>query len=192
MMICLAADEARCLIQETGDDLSSLIVYSSLSGNTRKLADAVARALPSPVSVFPVNSAPDPSNYEMVVVGFWVEHGEPDSASQGYMKRLRRQRVGAFGTMGGDPQSIHGLRVVQRTRQLLRQNRLDVVHLCQGRINVKVIEKLLFTGKTNMDLKVTPEQWARINESRNHPNEQDLNEATQAFSVLHEPLAWTG
>lgn len=164
--------------------MASLVVYSSLSGNTRRLADAVARGLPSPVSVFPVESAPEPSRYAFVAVGFWVEHGEPDEASRRYMKRIRRQRVGAFGTMGADPKSVHGLRVAGQVRQLLRLNRVELVHLCQGRIDPEVIERLLFTGRVSSDLPVTPEQWARIAESRNHPNEQDFEEARLSFGAL--------
>ena len=45
--------------------MKSLVVYSSRTGNTRKIAEAVAEALPG-CHLHPVEEAPQPEGYEPV------------------------------------------------------------------------------------------------------------------------------
>ena len=49
--------------------MKSLVVYSSQTGNTRKLAKAVFEALPGEKTLYPVDEAPDPSDYGFIAVG---------------------------------------------------------------------------------------------------------------------------
>ena len=48
--------------------MKSLVVYSSQTGNTRKLADAVFEALPGEKALYPVDGAPDPSGYDFIAI----------------------------------------------------------------------------------------------------------------------------
>lgn len=172
-----------------GRRLASLVVYSSQTGNTQSVAEAIASALPKPVFCCPVLEAPDPADFDFVAIGFWAEFGRPDTHSRNFMRKLKRKRVGAFGTMGGDPKSVHGLQLARDVRLLLRRNYMETLYLCQGRIDVKVIENLLFTGKNLPGKLATPEQWARIEDSRSHPNEADLQAAADAFGSLKLTMA---
>ena len=61
--------------------MKSLVVYSSRTGNTRKIAEAVAEALPG-CHLHPVEEAPQPEGYDLVAVGYWVDKGMPDDAAK--------------------------------------------------------------------------------------------------------------
>ena len=52
--------------------MKTLIVYSSKTGNTRKVAEAIHAVLPAGTDIFPVSEAPEPDAYDFVVVGYWV------------------------------------------------------------------------------------------------------------------------
>lgn len=94
-------------------------MYFSLTGNTRKVADALARA--SDVPCFPVRNAPDPAEYALLALGFWVRLGRPDAAAQSYMRLVHHRRVFFFGTLGAWPDSDHARRCADAARSLLEE-----------------------------------------------------------------------
>ncbi|HKI81781.1 MAG TPA: flavodoxin family protein, partial [Pseudodesulfovibrio sp.] len=120
--------------------MSLLVVYSSRTGNTRKVAESALEALPGKVVVAPVEDAPDPNGHRAVAVGFWVDRGGPDKAALQYMQGLKGGKVAAFGTLGADPGSPHAGDVLQRIKELLQENELLGQFLCQGRVDPAVVE----------------------------------------------------
>ena len=54
--------------------MKTLVVYSSRTGNTGKVARAVAEGLHD-CDIYPVKDAPNPSGYDFVAVGYWVDKG---------------------------------------------------------------------------------------------------------------------
>ena len=54
--------------------MKTLVVYSSRTGNTEKVARAVAEGLHD-CDVYAVKDAPNPSGYDFVAVGYWVDKG---------------------------------------------------------------------------------------------------------------------
>lgn len=58
--------------------MKTLVIYSSLTGNTKKVARAVAEVLPE-CTMLPVEEAPSRvDGYDLVAVGYWVDKGMPD------------------------------------------------------------------------------------------------------------------
>ena len=55
--------------------MKSIVVVSSLTGNTLKLASAVAYALNNNVEAVKVEEKPDVSDYDLVAVGCWINRG---------------------------------------------------------------------------------------------------------------------
>ena len=72
-------------------NMKSCIIYSSVTGNTRKVAEALAAASGAPC--FPVREAPDPDDYDLLALGFWVRLGQADARAQGYMRRVLGKKV---------------------------------------------------------------------------------------------------
>ena len=58
--------------------MKSLVVYSSQTGNTQKLAESVYAVLPGEKEIWPVDEAPAPENFDVVAAGFWLQAGKPD------------------------------------------------------------------------------------------------------------------
>ena len=67
--------------------MKALVVYSSRTGNTRKIAEAIAAVLPG-CEIHPVESAPAPEGYDLVAVGYWVDKGMPDAQAKAYHGRI--------------------------------------------------------------------------------------------------------
>jgi len=77
--------------------MKNLIVYSSKSGNTRKLAEAVFNFLPGENVLKSVAERPDPGKYDFVVIGFWLQAGKADPESYEYLEKLTECYAGSKG-----------------------------------------------------------------------------------------------
>jgi flavodoxin len=166
--------------------MKTLLVYSSRTGNTRKVAEAIREVLPEPLDVHPVEEAPDPAAYGCVILGFWVDKGMADAASRSYMEKIWDKAVGIFGTLGADPRSPYARLCLQGVlRALERQgNWILVSFLCQGKVDPRIIEAMTQSGAHPM----TPERKARLEAASTHPDSKDCVDAQEAFRGIMEIL----
>jgi flavodoxin len=49
-----------------------MVIYSSKTGNTKMIAEAIHKALPQDTEIYPVDNAPCPNNYDFIAVGGWA------------------------------------------------------------------------------------------------------------------------
>lgn len=146
------------------------IIYSSCTGNTRKVAEAMAET--SGVPCFAVRNAPAPDDFDLLALGFWVRKGQPDARAQRYMERVRGKHVFFFGTLGAWPDSDHARRCLAATHALIEAGGNTVVDgfLCQGRVNPQVIAASQRKGGHPM----SAQRLARLREAERHPDAADL------------------
>ncbi len=148
--------------------MKSLIVYSSQTGNTKKLADAAQQALPDGADMFPVKDAPDHSPYDFVLVGFWLIHGKPDPDSQAFLEKLKgHEKLFLFGTHAALPGSEHAKGGMAFARSLVEGATVVGTFSCNGQPSEKILAKA--RGKE------TPPVWlADAPSAVGHPDAQDL------------------
>ena len=156
--------------------MKACIVYSSCTGNTRAVAEALA-AMGTPC--FPVRRAPDPAAYDLLALGFWVRQGLPDARAQRYMRLVRGKNIFYFGTLGAYPHSEHARRCMLATQGLLEEGGNTVLDgfLCQGRVNPRVLAASQRKGSHPM----TPERRARLDEAARHPDAADFLNARERW-----------
>lgn len=166
--------------------MKSLIVYSSRTGNTKKVAEAIFDIWPEPKEIHPVETAPPPDEFDFIVLGFWVCAGGPDDKALTYMQTIRGKKVGLFGTLGAFPTSDHARRTLEKAKVELAENEILGGFMCQGKIDPAVVEKMP---------KLAPEPTTggldhrnRVEEAKSHPNEKDLVNAQTAFSAILRKL----
>ncbi len=166
--------------------MKSLVVYSSKTGNTKKVAKAIFEILENPKEIWPVEKAPLPDEFDFIALGFWVNRGTADENTQKYIKKIKGKKVGIFGTLGAYPDSDHAARALKRVEELLSGNEVLGGFLCQGKIDPKVVDRM---GKIAPETHpMTPERRKRIEEAKLHPNEKDLLNAQVAFSAILKKL----
>ncbi len=165
--------------------MSLLVVYSSRTGNTRKIAEAAQEVLPDDVVLVPVAEAPAPNGHDAVAVGYWVDRGRPDPKALKYMESLNGAKVAAFGTLGADPNSPHAEDVLKHTEELLQNNELLGQFLCQGKVDPAVVETMKRSGRHPM----TPERMDNLREASKHPDNTDLKNARDFFRDVFEKIS---
>ncbi len=163
--------------------MQTLVVYSSLTGNTKKVAEAIYEVFGEKAALFPVEMAPAPTDYDFVIVGFWVDKGTVDKKAQEYLKTIQNKPVALFATLGAYPDSEHAASSLKNAAAFLDvSNQLVGNFICQGKIDTKLIEQFKNMPSGNHPHAATPERMERYKEAAKHPDAGDL-EAAQAIFV---------
>lgn len=163
-----------------------LVVYSSRTGNTRRIAEAVYDILPEEKEIHSIESAPPPDDFDFIALGFWVKEGEPDDLARDYMARIVDKKVGVFGTLGAYPDSEHSRLCMERAKDLLRLNHFLGGFMCQGAVDPDVEDQV----KEVLD--EAPEEVGGPGQvdddpvlaARQRPDERDLQNAQTAFTAM--------
>jgi flavodoxin len=158
--------------------MRSVVVYSSQTGNTKKVAKAIFEILPDMKILCSIEDAPAIDDNDFLALGFWIDRGFPDAKAQRYMKTLRGKRIGLFGTLGSYHDIDYVVDCLTRAKKLLKNNSILGSFICQGKIAPEVLEMIAKTTP------LTPEHWARIQEAEQHPNAEDLLNAQETFRTI--------
>lgn len=168
-----------------------LVAYSSVSGNTKKVAEGLYRGLSIladtkqwEVDIINMKDNVDDATkieelvkpYDTVICGFWIDKGTANREAIDFMAHIHQKNVGTFATLTADPTSEHGAHSLKSgTDHLLKDksNKLLFSYICQG--------KLSFSHKVNALLRndhhphaINEERLQRWAQADTHPDENDI------------------
>ena len=148
--------------------MKHLVVYSSKGGNTRKLAEAAFSRLSGDKEIKAVAEAPDPTGYDVVVVGFWYHGGQPDADSQQYLKKCKGvPKLFLLATHGAANDSDLARLGMNKARELAAGANIVGTFSCQGEVPQKVLE--------NAANKNPQPPWLKDADSaKGHPDREDF------------------
>ncbi|MDM8549865.1 flavodoxin family protein [Desulfobacterales bacterium HSG2] len=156
--------------------MKSLVVYSSQTGNTKKLADAVFETLTGEKEIYPISDAPDHEGYDFVAVGFWLKAGKPDPKSSEYLEKIGEKSLFLFATHGAGKKSAHAENAMNHAKNLAPKAKIVGMYNCQGEVAPKILEKL--------GAKPEPPVWlADAPAATGHPDESDIDELRRIVSA---------
>ncbi len=157
--------------------MNSLIVYSSQTGNTKKLAEVIYDTLEGEKEICHVDKAPSLEGYDNIYIGFWFQAGKPDPKTLGFLEQVKDSKIFLFATHGAARESDHVKNAVNSARELLKNADVTGVFTCQGEVNPKVLEKV--------KQKPEPPVWiGDADDAVGHPNEEDLIALKKAVTQL--------
>lgn len=115
--------------------MNSIVIYSSRTGNTKQVAEAIVGVLPEGTPCVPVNEAPaDLSQYDLVFMGFWADQGNADKAAQAVLKRIDNEKVALFATLGVPPMMPHAKETMVAATGLLPKGQEPIgTFMCQAK-----------------------------------------------------------
>lgn len=118
------------------------IVYSSKTGNTKMLADALHQALPADDCLY--FGAPDAQALaaERIYIGFWTDKGSCDAETAAFLAQLTHQEIFLFGTCGFGGGVAYFEQILARVRDLLPESvQLVGSYLCPGKMPQSVRDR---------------------------------------------------
>ncbi|MDR1921570.1 MAG: flavodoxin family protein [Candidatus Adiutrix sp.] len=164
--------------------MKTLVVYSSLTGNTKKVAEGLFSVLgegaAEAAACVDVKDKPDPSGYDLIVPGFWVDKGQADAATLSFFEKTAHKKVAFFFTLGAYPDSEHADNVAADAAKRLTDNGNVVLgHFrCQGKVDPALLERMKkMLPPDHPHAQMTPERQARLDEAAKHPDAADLDKA---------------
>jgi len=168
--------------------MKTLLVYSSKTGNTKKIAEQIFTILPEGSEIFPVEMAPFSENYDNVIIGYWVNKGIADTKTLEYIKKINNKKVAFFVTLGAYPDSDHAKKVVKKGYELLNDKNEVLGHfICQGKIDPALTE-MFKKFPPDHPHAMTPERKKRHEDARTHPDEDDCKKAREIFKNIFENI----
>lgn len=161
------------------------VIYSSKTGNTRKIAEAVFKGAGADTRLLSVEDDFESGNYDLVFIGYWVDKGSPNQEAAEFMATINNKKVALFATLGAYPDSQHAEDSLEKGKSFLGKN-CEVVDsfICQGAIDPRLIEWMRTLPK---DHPHSPDKKRikRWEDASNHPDSKDLKNAREfAENVL--------
>lgn len=162
------------------------VIYSSMTGNTKLVAEAIARA--SGGELFNVkDSMPNLEPYEIIALGYWLKRGGPDPVMKNFLPTVSNKRVVLFETHGAEDGSEHVVTSFARAAYLLGAG-CDILGTfdCQGKVDPKLIEKRRAAGPNDPHNSIdSADRWEL---AASHPNENDLERAAAFVEKIEQKL----
>lgn len=151
------------------------IIFSSVTGNTKLLADALRETLPKDACDYFGTSENVPTDSQLLYVGFWTDKGNVDSATLALLQKLRNKKLFLFGTAGFGISEAYFRKVLDRVRESVdASNTIVGEYMCQGKMPQAVKERYL-------KMKAQPEHPANLDalienfdRALPHPDAADL------------------
>ncbi|HBG4072686.1 TPA: flavodoxin family protein [Clostridioides difficile] len=162
--------------------MKSLILYSSLTGNTKKIACSIYEAIQGKKEIKNISELVDDSidyeNYDIVFLGYWVDKGNCDKNSKQVLENIHNKKIALFGTMGASTKGSYGASIIEKIQSIIpKDNEILGSFICQGKIAEGLKVKYKEMLKLSPDNEHIRQQLNNHEESQSHPDEQEIYEA---------------
>lgn len=165
------------------------IIFSSLSGNTKKVAYEILEVMDEGTGIYDLKDLNNDLEGELLVLGYWVDRGKPNKEMEEFMEKLEGKKIITFGTLGAYPDSEHANQTKEKTNSILSEkNKVLGNFLCQGKVNPKITEMFMKDSGDGAQHKMTPERMKRHEDAASHPNEKDFKDAKEFVQRIMNDL----
>ncbi len=150
------------------------IMFSSMTGNTKMLADTIRKILPEENCDYFGPCKENPVS-EMLYIGFWTDRGNADKTTLELIKSLRNKKIFLFGTAGFGVDEGYFKRILNNIKENVEPgNQIIGEYMCQGKMPQSVRERYVKMKeqpdhKPNLDMLI-----ANFDHALSHPDANDL------------------
>ena len=165
-----------------------LIAYSSLTGNTKKLATAIEEVLEGSIlkNINEIKDYNSLENYDVILVGTWIRRASADPKAQEFISKIHNKKIGFFFTLGAYPDSDYAnIRCPENIKELFKKNGNKILgHFhCHGALSKNLQEKVKRRAKKAGEI-VPKDKILRWEKASTHPNLEDLENCKKYFTNL--------
>lgn len=159
--------------------MNYMIVYSSLTGNTRIIAEVIKDTLKKDLCVYcgGIDGVVS-DNIDIIFIGFWVNKGSCPDEIRHYLKSLKNQKIALFGTAGFGGSDRYFKTIFEDVKSYIsKSNSIIGNFMCQGKMTQNVLKrysKMLDKQPNNTEILGMINNY---NNALSHPDENDMDEA---------------
>ncbi len=170
-----------------------LIVYESITGNTKEIAMEIYNALKQDYQVQVKNVVDVLEDYneydaDLYFLGSWTNRGTSGNLINEFVKTLKNKKIALFGTTGFDQSSEYFSKLTERFYSKFDSSNslVDSFH-CKGRMRESVRASYVKLLKDHPDDKSLEVKIENFDDAKSHPNQSDLTKAKEfALKVVSE------
>ena len=153
------------------------VVYDSLTGNTKILADELKKALP-PEDLVYCGPLPDSIEADLYLIGSWTDKGSCSEKIAGFLEKLSGKTIAVFATAGFGGSEEYYQAIFERIKTHIDQsNQILPPFFCQGKMPAGVLERYQKMAEKNPDDAKIKQSIANFHQALLHPDEEDLAKA---------------
>ncbi len=167
--------------------MKTLLVYSSKTGGTKKVADVINERFQATDYVDVVDAKNlNLDSYDLLIVGGWIDKGTMNKEVLEFMNKIKDKKIAFFFTLGAYPTSMHAYHCIERIKTTFEKNNnkcLGHFH-CQGAVDPKLIEWMKNNFPSDHPHGPNEDRLNRWEDAAKHPNQEDFNAAKNFVSLL--------
>jgi len=150
------------------------VVYKSLTGNTKLVAEAIGEALKAEHDICVCEPA-ECKEADMYFVGTWIDKGSCTKEIAECLATLENQKIALFATAGfGGSKEYYDALAGRIKAQVPASNEILGQFFCQGKMPMSVRERYVAMLKANPEDKNMEVNVKNFDEALSHPDEADL------------------
>lgn len=156
--------------------MKTVIIYSSLTGNTKKVCEVAFEHLQQEKQLIQVEEKDtvDWTKVENVIIGYWVDKGTADAKTKKFLSKLQKKNLYFIGTLGESPTSFHGEKCIRNVTKLCeKNNHFKGGILVRGKVSEDLKQKM-DKFPLNIVHKFVPNMKQIVLDAEGHPNEEDF------------------
>ena len=162
--------------------MTYMIVYSSVTGNTEIIAQAIKETLDEKHGTYYGKpGAIVKQDAELIFVGFWVSMGSCSEEIKKYLQTLENKKIFLFGTVGFGESENYFETIMKEVKEYISDSNIIIdSFMCQGKMPNSVLERY---KKLHEEQPENSNILNMINNYQNalsHPDLQDI-EAVQTL-----------
>lgn len=161
------------------------ILFSSVTGNTKELADVIRETLSEEKCDFFGGVENQEPTADMLYIGFWTDKGNADQATIQLLQKLKNKKVFLFGTAGFGGSEAYFRKILERVRQSLdASNTVVGEYMCQGRMPQTVRERYVKMKEQPEPMKNLDALIENFDRALSHPDAEDLDKLKNMIAQL--------
>lgn len=160
------------------------IIYDSVTGNTKVIAEAIKKALVQEEVVY--CGMPQAVEADLYFVGTWTDKGNASEKIVAFAKTLQDKKIALFGTCGFGQSKEYTDTLASRFQQAFgTSNQFMGSFYCSGKMPPQVRDRYVHLLQEHPEDTKLEISIKNFDEVASHPNEKDQEEASRfALDIL--------
>lgn len=151
------------------------IVYKSITGNTKQLAEAIQMTLKQESIVY-CGQPQDAIDADLYFIGSWTDKGMCDQEIRSFLQMLNHKQVAYFQTAGFGGSKSYYDNLLERAKEHLNDtNECLGSFFCQGKMPIGVRNRYVNLLKEHPEDRKLQISIENFDNACSHPDVQDLN-----------------
>ena len=151
------------------------IIFSSLTGNTKKLADTIRAVLPAEDCDYFGAPKAEELHSEILYIGFWTDKGNVDETTLRLLQKLKNRKMFLFGTAGFGGSAVYDEQILNHIKQFVDgSNAVVGTFMCQGKMPLSVRERYVKMREQPNRMADLDSRIENFDRALSHPNAEDL------------------